>query len=113
MKLFVWKTPSFLAVAHAHSVSRAREVLLLEIGESGDGSCPERDEARRRIKTETPGGMWVNTNAEFALTDSAELREMDEHCQRQEKQIAALRAENARLRDILHRLAGEEASDAR
>jgi hypothetical protein len=78
MKMFVWSDRfSFLAVAQAESVAVAREAMLLEMGESGDGSCPERDKARRIVLERSPS-IWTGTNAEFAITDSAELREQVE-----------------------------------
>lgn len=74
-KMYCWSNRySFLAVAHARSVAQARELLLLEIGDSGDGSCPERDKARRQVLEEAPE-IWMGPNAEFTLSDSAELQE--------------------------------------
>jgi hypothetical protein len=74
--MFVWTDHfSFLAVAHAESIAQARECMLVEMGASGDGSCPERDKARRYVLSEAPS-IWNGANAEFALTDSAELREL-------------------------------------
>ncbi len=58
--MYVWEgRPRFVAVAHAPSVARARELVMkhTELGESGDGSCPERDKAREIIKTQTPA-IW-------------------------------------------------------
>ena len=77
MHMYVWsRKPTFIAVAQAPSIEEARRALLSEdeLGESGDGSCPERDEARK-VVLETHPNIWHGTNAEFALTDSAELRE--------------------------------------
>jgi hypothetical protein len=94
MKLHAWTDfHSFLAVAHAESVARARELLMVEMGESGDGSCPERDKARQIVLTTMPE-MWQGPSAHFALSDSAELRE-------QEALTARLEVANARLRKVL------------
>lgn len=82
MKMFIWSDRfSYLAVAHADSVAQARQLLLPEIGEVGDGSCPERDKARKIILNQTPD-IFVGHAAEFALTDSAELREMESYASR-------------------------------
>ncbi len=75
MKMYVWSDHySFIGIAQAESVAQARQRMLEEVGESGDGSCPERDKARRTILQEAPN-IWYGVNAEFALTDSAERRE--------------------------------------
>ncbi len=118
MKMFVWSNVAFLAVAHAESVKQARELLIPQIG-GGDGSCPERDIALDHIAEMMPT-IWMNANAEFALTVSAELREQEaysEKAQKRLKQIAAIiEAVNAfpsrfitdaELREI-HRLAKGE-----
>jgi hypothetical protein len=98
MKMYCWSDRfSFLAVAQASSVAEAREAMLLEMGESGDGSCPERDAARRQIVTTNPE-IWQGTNAEFALTDSAELSEMGDYVQRLNARIGELEAELAEAR---------------
>lgn len=79
MKMYVWHSaPSFLAVAQADSVAKARELLLSNdtMGESGDGSCHERDKAREYVKATRPH-IWYGANAEFVLTDSAELQEQE------------------------------------
>lgn len=99
MKMMVWSDHhSFFAVAQAETVEKARQAMLLEMGESGDGSCPERDAARETILN-TPPSYWVGTNAEFALTTSAELREQENYnrtlCdqnQKLKKRIAELEA---------------------
>lgn len=94
MKLYVWTCePSFVAVAHARSVEEARFRMIEEVGASGDGSCPERDKARRYIQENNPT-IWYGVNAEFALTDSAELIELS----------AFLECEQRKLRDAEHRL---------
>ncbi len=110
MKLHIWTDMlSYLAVAHADSVSDARRLLLEEsdLGESGDGSCPERDKARCAILDEQPA-LYVSRVAEFTLSDSAQLREMEGYaetlCQQvaaKGRRIAELEAENARLRAAL------------
>lgn len=90
MKFFTWRNgPKWIAVAHAESVSKARERLLGEVG-GLDGSCVVRAKAREIIAAEAPE-IWNGINAEFALTDSAELEEAD--------------AENTRLRAAKARLA--------
>lgn len=91
MKLHIWTDRvSYLAVAHAESVSEARELLLKEsdLGESGDGSCPERDKARRAILSET-SAVYVGRVAEFSLSDNAQLREQENHSEKLHQQIAA------------------------
>lgn len=99
MNMYVWSRPStFLAVAQAGSVAEARARMLQEIGESGDGSCPERDKARAIILAETPS-IWHGVNAEFALTDSAELREADNYREGIEAKLKAAESELERLRN--------------
>lgn len=99
MHMYVWSIkPTFMAVAQAASVEEARAELLKqdELGESGDGSCPERDEARRFILGRMPL-IWHGPNAEFVLTDSAELREHEQWARNQIKakdaEVASLRAQ--------------------
>ncbi len=90
MHLHVWsREPFFFAVAQAENVKAARELLLEEIGSSGDGSCPEREAAAEWVRTMQPH-IWHRGNAEFALTDSAELRENELLVERLQKRIAAL-----------------------
>src|SRR5512141_2317834 len=87
MKMYVWTDRfSYLAVAHAESVAEARKAMLIEMGESGDGSCPERDKARKCVMAEMPA-IYIGTNAEFALTDSAELRELEVLVRRHEADL--------------------------
>jgi hypothetical protein len=82
MKMYVWSDAlAFLAVAQANSVSVARGLLLREIGESGDGSCPERDKAREYVLSTNPA-IYYGKNAEFALLDSAEVRELEAYIKR-------------------------------
>jgi hypothetical protein len=113
MKLYVWsRPPSFLAVAQADSVEAARRVLIeQEIGQSGDGSCPERDRAREIVKTTNPV-IWMGLNAEFALTDSAECRELAAYIETQAKTISLLKINLERLRDVAKR-SGIEYEDVR
>lgn len=77
MKLFMWTDRfSYLACAHAESAAEARKLLLetSDLGESGDGSCPELDRARRQILETTPS-VFLGRVAEFAQMDSSSLRE--------------------------------------
>lgn len=107
MKMFIWSDRfSYLAVAHADSVTKARDLLLSEMGESGDGSCPERDNARKIILNQTPE-IFVGPAAEFALTDSAELREMESYASRMAHENEALRAQVARLTEALNWISAE------
>jgi len=90
MHMYVWSDEvSFMAIAQAESVQKARLLVLDQIG-TDDGSCPERVKARRVVKTVTPG-IWYGSNAEFCLRDNAEIRE-------QEAYSAKLFAENEALR---------------
>lgn len=86
MKMYVWTGHfSFLAVAQAPSVAEARKQMLLEMGEPGDGSCREMDEARNEILEQQPA-IYIGSNAEFCLSHSAQqearreslLRKLDE-----------------------------------
>ena len=106
MHMYVWsRKPAYLAVAQAESVEAARRALLSEdsLVKSGAGSCPERDEARKAI-LETQPNIWFGTNAEFALTDSAELREHEDWAS---KQIANKDAEILRLHHIIAAAGGQ------
>jgi hypothetical protein len=88
MHMYVWtRQPDFFAVAQAANVADAREVLLEEIGSSGDGSCPEREAAAEWVRTQGPT-IWHQRNAEFTLTDSAELRENELLLEKLQKQLA-------------------------
>lgn len=92
MHMYVWtRQPFFFAVAQAPTAEKAREKMLLEIGDP-DGSCPERREAHEFVKNNTPS-IWHGTNAEFALTDSAERIEMGLEIERLAKELQALRRE--------------------
>jgi hypothetical protein len=90
MHMYVWtREPFFFAVAQAHDVASARKLLLDECGGT-DGSCPERAEARKWIAERNPS-IWYGPNAEFALTDSAELRENELLLETLQKQLAELK----------------------
>lgn len=93
--MHVWHDPlRFLAVANARSIEEARKlVLATDLGDSGDGSCPEHDLARKAILEMHPT-IWHRGNAEFALKDSAELREQEEYSR-------VKSAEAERLRGLL------------
>ena len=103
--MYVWHVhPSFLAVAQANSVEEARAaVLRSDLGESGDGSCPERDKAREFVLTNTPA-IWYEVNAEFVLTDSAELREQEDYSQKLFKRVSQLEADLAAAREDVARM---------
>ena len=85
--MYVWSVkPDFVAIAQASSVAEARELLISNrvdaIGESGDGSCHKRDEAREFVREFQPD-IYHYPNAHFALTDSAELEEQEAETRRQ------------------------------
>lgn len=91
MKLYIWTDRfSYLAVAHTNNVAAARKLMLKtsDLGESGDGSCPERDRARKTILEETPA-VYFGEVAEFSLSDSAQLREQEEHSEKLRQQMTA------------------------
>lgn len=93
MHMYVWSDEvSFMAIAQAENVQKARMLVLDQIG-TDDGSCPERAKARRVVETITPT-IWYGNNAEFCLRDNAEIRE-------QEAYSAKLFAENEALRKRL------------
>lgn len=95
LKMFVWKNVSFLAAAHAYSVAEARALLLAtDLCSGGDGSCPERDAAREVILKNVPC-IWYGPNAEFAITDSAEVREYEHNFKTMGDEIERLKAELA------------------
>lgn len=92
MNVFIWTDRvSYLAVAHADSVATARTLLLKtsDLGENSDGTCPERDRARKDILEQTPS-IYREGVAEFSLSDSALVRELE--------------AENQRLREALNEI---------
>lgn len=92
MKLFSWRcAPSWIAVAHAESVAKARELLLNEVG-GIDESCVVRAKARKVISEDAPE-IWLGNNAEFALTDSAEVEEQDAELTRLRAELAACHEE--------------------
>lgn len=82
---------SFLAVAHSDSIEHSRKLLLAndDLGESGDGTCPERDKARRAVMEDTPA-IWHGANSEFVLTDSAEVREREAYLEQKLARIDEL-----------------------
>jgi len=91
MHMYVWTDlVSFLAVAQASSVADARRAMLVEMGESGDGSCFERDRARNTVLNQTPS-IWHGTNAAFALSESAESRENAALCEKYLQEVEQLR----------------------
>ena len=108
LKMFMWQVhPTFLGVAQANSVAEARHALLCsDLGESGDGSCPERDAARQFILEHTPT-IWYDVNAEFVLSDSAQLREQEQYSRILEARVAALEANLAAAREEIARIQGE------
>lgn len=106
MKLHIWTDRvSYLAIAHANNVAAARKLILetSDLGESGDGSCPERDRTRGTILGETPS-IYCGEIAEFSLSDSAALREQEEHSETLRQQIAAKDRRIAELEAALMRL---------
>jgi hypothetical protein len=95
--MYVWTKQSFFhAVAQALNVAEARELLLEEIG-GGDGSCPEREAAAKWVRENQPT-IFHRSNAEFSLTDSAELREQEAYVETLQKKIKELEARGERER---------------
>ncbi len=100
--IYIWQDlVSYLAVAQAPTMQKARELMLAEMGESGDGSCPERDKAREEILSR-PAAMWTGDVAAFCLSDSAEVKEYEllartngQRVDELEKQLARLQIELA------------------
>ena len=89
--MYIWtRQPFFHAVAQAESVDEARELLLEEIG-GGDGSCPEREKAAKWVREQQPT-IFHRSNAEFSLTDSAELREQEAYVEKLQKEIKELKS---------------------
>ena len=88
MKMFVWRSGSFLAVAHAESIRQARQLVFDQLDNTRSGQCQERELASRIIHGTQPV-IWHGKNAEFVLTDSGELREADAECERLRKELAA------------------------
>ena len=80
-KMYVWrKQPLYTVMVHAKSVSSARKLALEECSGSGDESTPVRRQAYIHVETCNPE-IFYRDNAEFVLTDSAELQEMEAYCQ--------------------------------
>jgi hypothetical protein len=76
-KLFVWRCqPLYVVMAHARTVAEARKLALEECRGTGDESTPVRRRAYIAVETTTPE-IHYRENAEFVLTDSAELEEME------------------------------------
>jgi hypothetical protein len=91
MHMYVWQQqPFFIAIAQAANGAEARRLVLEQIGDAGE-RAPERERARKFIMTNTPT-VWHNANAEFALTDSAELAESEHLRELARKEIVELKA---------------------
>lgn len=76
-KMYVWrKQPSWVVMVHATCVEEARKLALVECNGDGDESTPVRSAALEQVRTMNPE-VHYRTNAEFVLTDSAELQEME------------------------------------
>lgn len=112
--MYVWNRVEFLAAVQARNVVEARAALLEEIGAGSDGSCPERERAAKWVAEQNPS-IWHQTNVEFALTDSAELREEEQLARTLEKQVEELQKKLAAapageqiegLRGLAHRIRG-------
>jgi hypothetical protein len=100
-KMFVWTAlPEWVAVAQAPTLEEAREAVLKEIGTSHDGPCPARERADTHVRTKNPS-IWYGTNAEFALTDSAELEEQELHSRTMEKRAEVAEQDRERLSEAL------------
>ena len=104
--MYVWtKQPFFHAVAQAVNVAEARTLLLEEIG-GGDGSCPEREAAAKWVREQQPN-IFHRSNAEFSLTDSAELREQETHSEMLNKRLEAAQGRIGELDRLLKFVAGD------
>jgi len=90
MKMYIWRSDMFLAVAQAESVAEARNAMMVEMGESGDGSCPERDKGRVFILGTMPE-IFYSRNAEFVLTNSGELQEQEHYSASLQTQLTELK----------------------
>lgn len=104
LHFYCWSLqPKFIAVAQAKSVAEARHLVLTQIGETLDGSCPERAKAYEYVVKNTPA-IWHFAQAEFALTDSAELEEQEAYSEQLNKRIqeleSALASSNLQLEII-------------
>jgi hypothetical protein len=81
-KMYVWRRqPSYTVMAHATSVAAARALALEECSGSGckGADAGGRKEAYIHVETRNPE-IFYRENAEFVLTDSAELQEMEAYC---------------------------------
>lgn len=104
--MYVWtKEPFFYAVAQAKTVNEARMLMLEEIG-AGDGSCPEREKAFTWIHDNNPT-IYHRENATFGLTDSAELREVEDYCEKMQKRAKSTETECDSLKQELDALKGK------
>lgn len=75
-KMYVWRLqPDWIAVAHATSAESARVQILNEAGPA-DKSTPIRTAAMNTIRERNPE-IFYRENAEFELTSSASLEEVD------------------------------------
>lgn len=100
MKFFIWTDEaSYTAFAHCESVTEARQMLREEIG-GYDGSCPERERARKTMEEFTPS-VYIGRIAGFRLSDSAEVRELEKYQEKLTSERDQLRAEVERLRGEL------------
>lgn len=92
MHMYVWRLPSsFVAVAQAKSVAEARRLVLNEIGDERNTDSV-RTRARQLVMENVPT-IWNYANAEFTITDSAELRLADAAHEEQRKEIARMKTE--------------------
>ena len=90
-KMYVWRgRPGYLAVAFAMSVAEARDLMAKEMDGGGDESTPVRNRAAAEIQENMPE-IFMRSNAEFVLTNSGELEEMDLLCERKQKEIKSLK----------------------
>lgn len=105
MKCFIWTDEaSYTAFAHCENVTEARRMLRDEIG-GYDGSCPERKKAREAVEEMTPA-IYVGRIAGFRLSDSAEVRELEQYQDKLTAERDALRAELAAAKEEASRLRG-------
>lgn len=91
MKMYCWSTSDFLCVVHAETVEEARALALREMGGKPDGSSQQMTNAWIEVNRQNPV-IWAGRDAEFTLTDSAQLEEAD--------------SENARLQRALSEICG-------
>lgn len=103
MKCFIWTDEaSYTAFAHCENVTEARRMLRDEIG-GYDGSCPERKKAREAVEEMTPA-IYVGRIAGFRLSDSAEVRELEQYQDKLTAERDQLRAELAAAKNLLARI---------